>query len=247
LETFVRLSRLLPAALLLAGLVAMMTAVACGGGGGDDQEQTQAAPTETETATATPSPTSTPRTPTATPTPTPTPTPQPYQGKVLRLKLPRFGIDAPIEELAINAAGELDTPRAENTAVAWYYIYDRPGAVNVGNSGWYTIGGRTEEVKHGNAVFSAHVYYHSIPAPFKDLAKSQPGDTFVIVMEDGREYTYEFVRYTRYDAATIPMGEIIWPSDKPADEEWITMITCGGRLAGQDYLDREVVVAKRKV
>jgi hypothetical protein len=233
-------SRLFAGAIGALATIALLAA-GCGGGDGDPTPAATSEPSPTATATAT----RTPATPTATPTITPTPTPVPYTGAVVRLKIPRFGIDAPIEELGVNSANQLDTPRAENTGVAWYYLYDRPGAVNPDNDGWYTYGGRREEMKAGNAVFSAHVYYHNVPAPFQNLAQSQPGDKFIVTMEDGREYTYEMIRYNRYPEAGFPMAQVLWPEDKPLDEEWITMITCGGRLSGQDYLDREVVVARR--
>jgi hypothetical protein len=69
-------------------------------------------------------------------------------------------------------------------------------------------------------------------------------------MEDGTRYIYEVVRYTQYDAKTIPMGDVIWPQDRPQGEEWITLITCGGtfvRTSEQgwgEYLHRDVVVAR---
>jgi hypothetical protein len=45
------------------------------------------------------------------------------------------------------------------------------------------------------------------------------------------------------------MNEIVWPVNK--DGEWITLITCGGRIVYDqvtgfgEYLDRDVVVARR--
>ena len=46
------------------------------------------------------------------------------------------------------------------------------------------------------------------------------------------------------------MGDVIWPSTRPADEQWITLITCGGQIVYHadgfgDYVDRDVVVLKR--
>jgi hypothetical protein len=66
-------------------------------------------------------------------------------------------------------------------------------------------------------------------------------------MEDGREYKYKVVSNNRFHRDTIDMGAIIWPREKPADKEWITMITCGGALdsTGQEYISRDVVVAER--
>jgi hypothetical protein len=239
MESRMRLRHLFMAPVVLALLAA---GIACSGG--DEAPQAATGPATQSTTTPTLSPTTTP-TATATATPTPEPTPEPYNGAVKRLKLPRFGVDAPIEELAINARGELDTPRDENRAVAWYFIYDKPGRPNPENVGWYTYGGRTAEMPAGNSVFSAHVYYNNVPAPFQNLARSQKGDRIIVEMEDGREYVYEVISYNRYPADAFPMAQVLWPPEKPADEEWITLITCGGRRAGDDYLDREVVVAKR--
>jgi len=201
----------------VAGLGLLVVGYACSG-----SSAKQAATVESPTATSTPT-----DTPTLTPTSTPTPTPTPFAGKIARFQIPRFKVDAPIEELAINARNELDTPKDTNRAVGWYYIYDRPG--------W-----------GGNAVFSAHVYYHSIPAPFVSLAKSQIGDEVNIVMEDGTRYSYKVISNKRYTLTEIKMGEIIWPPDR-GGKEWITMITCGGELdsSGQEYLSRDVIVAER--
>jgi hypothetical protein len=69
-------------------------------------------------------------------------------------------------------------------------------------------------------------------------------------MEDGTRYIYEVFRLDRYDVATIPMGDIIWPNDRPPDEEWITLITCGGTFVQTssqgwgEYIHRDVVVAR---
>ncbi|MGE0601394.1 MAG: class F sortase [Dehalococcoidia bacterium] len=202
----------------LGGLV-LLVGVACSGGSDPEPTPTPTTPADTPTSTATP---------TNTPRPTPTATPTPFDGGVARLKIPRFNVDAPIENLELNSLGELDTPKKENTDVGWYDIYDRPG--------W-----------SGNAIFSAHIYYHSIPAPFMNLAKSAVGDDIIVQMENGTEYTYKVISNNRYHRDTIDMGAIIWPKEKADYDEWITLITCGGALdsTGQEYISRDVVVAKR--
>lgn len=213
-----KLARTLSLAVFAFGAILLIAGVACSGG---DAQEPDPTPTPTEAATATP-------TPTRTPPPTPTATPTPFDGAVARIKIPRFNVDAPIEELAINARNELDTPKDENTSVGWYYIYDKPG--------W-----------SGNAIFSAHVYYHSIPAPFVSLAKSAEGDEIFVVMEDGTEYRYTVISNKRYHRDDMPMGDIIWPKEKADYDEWVTLITCGGELdsTGQEYVSRDVIVAKR--
>jgi len=207
---------------------AMLTAgIACSDGDKKAPAAIEVAATDTATATSTTVPIAT-----ATATPSPTATPTPFNGRVARMQIPKLKVDAPIEELAIKKNSrnqdELDTPKAENTNIGWYHIYDKPGF-------------------GGNALFSAHVYYHSIPAPFQKLASSVAGDEIVVVMENGIEYRYKVVSNKRYHRDTIPMGEIIWPPNRPNEAEWITMITCGGQLdsTGQEYVDRDVIVAER--
>lgn len=165
-------------------------------------------------------------------TPTPVPTPPPFDGPVSRLLIPRFKVDSAVELIGLLPGNQLDVPKNPyNTG--WYEIYDRPGFL-------------------GNAVFSAHVdYFPDIRGPFFNLARLEPNDEIVVRMEDGTEYHYRVIRKQRYDASSIPMGDLIYPTDKPTDQEWITLITCGGRFDSPgpnqpgDYLDRDVVVAER--
>jgi sortase (surface protein transpeptidase) len=205
------------------GATVFAAGLACSGG----DKKTEASLDSPTDAPAVATNTATP-TATATATPSPTATPTPFNGRVARMQIPKLKVDAPIEELAINSRNELETPKAENTNVGWYHIYDKPGF-------------------GGNALFSAHVYYHSIPAPFQRLASTVTGDEIKVVMEDGTTYTYKVVSNKRYNRDTIPMGEIIWPPSKAKEAEWITMITCGGQLdsTGQEYVDRDVIVAER--
>ncbi len=182
-------------------------------------------------------PTETP-TPTASPTnaPTPTPTPTPFDGKPARMVAPSLGIDHAIEEIGILPNNQLDTPHDGVNNVGWYYIYDKPGF-------------------GGNAVFAAHVNYNFKPGPFVNLYKAKPGDRITIQMADGPAYVYEVFFFQRYDVNSIPMGDLIagvvGGRARPGDEEWITLITCGGRFVATqpnglgEYLDRDVAVARR--
>ncbi len=174
-------------------------------------------------------------TPTAQPTdvPTPTPTPAPFDGVLARMIAPSVGIDHAIEDIGITN-NQLDTPKDGLNKIGWYYIYDKPGFGK-------------------NAVFAAHVNYNFKSGPFVNLAKVKPGDKVTIQMQDGPAYTYEIIFYKRYDVAAIPMGELISAPEKPANEEWITLVTCGGRFQQTqdnglgEYLDRDVVIASRLV
>ncbi|MFQ5381976.1 MAG: class F sortase [Dehalococcoidia bacterium] len=223
----------LGAALLVTGFILRGGSSATGADPGPSPtfQSLQATPTNT----ARPSPTATPRptnAPPPTATATPTATPTPFAGPLTRLKIERFGVDSPIEEIGLKANNELDTPH-DPLNTGWYYIYDRPG--------W-----------GGNAVFSAHVdYWPDIIGPFNKLAELELDDVIDIEMENGTLYRYKVVSNHRYSVYDIPMGDIIWPPSKPPEAEWVTLITCGGQFVSAspggpgEYLHRDVVVAER--
>ena len=168
-------------------------------------------------------------TPTPTPSPTATPTPRPYDGLVARLSAPELGIDHYIEQVFV-VDNQMQSPTDGVHAIGWYPGLGKPGFGK-------------------NAIFAAHETWSNNPGPFYQLHRAAPGDAMTITMDDGTEYHYEVLSNTRYDAATIPMGEILQPPERPRDEEWITLITCGGRFISHgefgEYLDRDVVVARR--
>ncbi|MGH2634452.1 MAG: class F sortase, partial [Tepidiformaceae bacterium] len=164
----------------LIGAVIVVVAAACGGG--SSKKSTPSAVAATRTGTATP-------TATATATSTPTATPTPFNGKVSKMLIPRFGVDAPIEALTVDASNTMQTPASghELSDVGWYDSTLKPDAPFLGTKpGW-----------DGNAVFAAHVYWNSNPAPFNHVASIYggaglvAGDEVDIVMEDGTEYKYK--------------------------------------------------------
>lgn len=147
-----------------------------------------------------------------------------------QLRIPSLGVASAIEPIGLTPGNALDTPKNPHNT-GWYWIYDRPGA-------------------GGNAVFSAHIdYYPNIRGPFHQLAKLG-GGAHIVVVVDGRELVYEVISNQRYSMYSMPVGEILWPA-LPQGEEWVTLITCGGRFVSSrpggpgEYLDRDVVVARR--
>jgi sortase (surface protein transpeptidase) len=219
---------------VIAGVVALLVIAGAGGGvfalasggGSDDRVQN----VEVSTPTPTPRPTSTP-TPPPTPSPTPEPTPPPYDGAIARLSMPRLGIDNYIEPVSV-INNVMQAPSDGVYAIGWYPDYSKPG--------WGQ-----------NSVFSAHETWNHNQGPFYALHLAVPGDEIIVTMDNGIQYHYEVMTNIRYEEDTMPMGEVIWPSDRPEGEEWITLITCGGRIVYADnsgygeYLDRDVVQARR--
>lgn len=151
-------------------------------------------------------------------------------GPVRRFFVPRLEIDHAIEVLHMAPTGELPTPADASYRVGWYVDFGLPGT-------------------GGNAVFTAHETWNHFQAPFFNLHRAEAGDEIVVDMADGRRLVYAVTSNVRYDVRSIPINEIISPSTR-ASSEWITMITCGGRIVYDEatgfgeYLDRDVVVAR---
>ncbi|MSQ35647.1 MAG: class F sortase [Dehalococcoidia bacterium] len=143
----------------------------------------------------------------------------------------KLGLDHGIEALGLTAANELESPRDGSYRVGWYPDYGTPG-------------------EGGNAVLSAHESWNHLQGPFYFMYEAAPGDDIAVELADGRRLRYEVMSNVRYEVSKLPMGELIWPSKRPASQEWLTLITCGGRIVYDatgygGYLDRDVVVARR--
>ena len=231
--------------------------VACGGGSDDSS-------IVVETTTPTP-------TPTATPSPTPSPTPEPWpiaaekiplgdraailenptsvgfpappqvvinpepnDGGIVRMFSPALGMDHVVEVVGV-VDGVMEEPVDGSYAVGWYQPDDK-----------WDFGSPDKE---GNLVFSAHETWNHMQGPFYNVHQARIGDDIYLEMADGQVRHYQVARLTRYDLATIPMREVLWPSDRPEAEQWLTLYTCGGEIiygdrGYGDYLARDVLVAK---
>jgi Sortase domain len=162
--------------------------------------------------------------------PPPPPAVRVSSGPVRRFVIPRLEIDHAIEVLSMAPTGELPTPLDANYRVGWYTDFGQPGT-------------------GGNALLTAHETWNHLQAPFFNLHRAVPGDEIFIDMADGRRLAYAVTSNIRYDVRSMSMNEIIWPSTR-GSTEWITLITCGGRIVYDEtgfgeYLDRDVVVARR--
>lgn len=230
---------------------------------GEPEPGTLAVAVETATPATTPSPSPT---PTAEPTPEPWPRPaariplgehaglsnpmsahfppaepdarfsEPNEARVVRMVAPSLGIDHHVITLGVTNGGMDAPPASDAHAVGWY----APG------SGGYDFGvpGTAD-----NSVFAAHESWSKAQGPFYRLHEARTGAEIYLDMADGERRIYQVARVTRYTLAEIPMREVLWPSDRPKHEEWLTLYTCGGEIiyGGNgfgDYLARDVLVAK---
>ncbi len=163
-------------------------------------------------------------------TPAAIPAQLPEPDFVARIVITRLAVDHGIETLGVGADGYMQSPRDGVNAVGWYHEWATPG-------------------RAGNSVFSAHETWDYRHGPFYALVRAKIGDEVTIRMTSEAVHRYVVASNRRYQADTMPVGNIIWP-DMPASEEWVTFITCGGRFVPTgdglgEYLDRDVIVAKR--
>ncbi|MDA1004249.1 MAG: class F sortase, partial [Chloroflexi bacterium] len=151
-------------------------------------------------------------------------------GGIERVVAPALQINHYVEVVGI-ANNQMQTPRDGTYAIGWYDDYDRPGS-------------------GGNVIVSAHETWNHMQGPFYGLHRAAAGDEIAIEMIDGTRYRYVVFSNVRYSVNDIPMREVIWPSTRPPGQEWLTLITCGGRIVYNsrgfgEYLDRDVVIARR--
>ena len=143
---------------------------------------------------------------------------------IVRVRVPRVGIDAPVDIRGVDSGGAMQDPEGPVT-VAWYDFSARPGTI-------------------GNVVMAGHVDYHDYgPAVFWNLRNLEPGDRVEVSLADGQTYIYEVDSLNYYTAADAPVDEIVGATDYEA----LTMITCGGSFnpSQLEYDKRLVVRAKR--
>jgi LPXTG-site transpeptidase (sortase) family protein len=145
-----------------------------------------------------------------------------FEAPVQALWIPALRINAPLVPMGVRRDGYMDLPY-NPYQVAWYYFTGKPGM-------------------GGNAVFSAHVDYINYgPAVFWGLSRLRPGDDVAITLTDGVQLNYSVV-----DSYVIPRGQLdINALIAPTEVETLTLITCGGTFAYNDYSHRVVVRATR--
>jgi len=162
-------------------------------------------------------------TPTARTRSTPTPTPQPSVTRPARLLIPRFGVDAQVLTLGVDAAGEMEVPRTASQ-VAWYNFSALPG-------------------RPGNAVMAAHVDYGGVLAVFYNLVNLRTSDV-ISVIAGGKTLSYSVQQVYSVPSDHADLNGIIGAREGP---ETLTLITCGGTFdrSVRAYDRRVIVVAHR--
>jgi LPXTG-site transpeptidase (sortase) family protein len=137
-----------------------------------------------------------------------------------RVRIPAIGVDAPLEALTLDDAGQLAAP------------------VRYPDAGWYAAGTLPGDV--GPAVIAGHVDSTSGPAVFYRLGQLRPGD--LVEVERGPDWVrFRVVAVERYPKERFPTDRVYGPTPDPQ----LRLITCSGRFDAtrHSYLDNTVVYA----
>jgi sortase (surface protein transpeptidase) len=212
------------AALAVAGCGGAADEAAETGGSGDPTTTTSMTAAPTTPAPTEPTTTTTAAPPTTAATAPPAPGVDADAAVPVRVAIPGIGVDAPLVELGLDAAGALEAPTAAEEA------------------GWWTDG--PEPGEQGPAVIAGHVDWSNGPAVFFRLDELRPGDTVEVAREDGSTVAFEVTRSERHPKAAFPTQAVY--GDTTGSE--LRLVTCGGvfdRSTGH-YEDNVIVYAVRR-
>lgn len=136
-----------------------------------------------------------------------------------RLKIPALRIDAGVQEVGVNAKGNMAAPN-NFTDVGWYKYGPPPGFL-------------------GSAVITGHVDNAlALPGVFKRLRELKIGDDIFVETNDGRELRFRITEIQRYPYSRVPLNILFARRDLPR----LNLITCGG-----DWLPEERIYDERLV
>ncbi|MFF2518019.1 class F sortase [Streptomyces sp. NPDC058086] len=140
-----------------------------------------------------------------------------------RLLIPKIGVDAPFTELAVDAAGKLQPPTADDTNLV----------------GWYAKGVSPGEP--GAAIIAGHVDTTISAAVFADLRELEEGDQFTVKRADGRDATFVVDSADTFAKDDFP-DKRVYADTRDAE---VRLITCAGDYdhSAKDYTENLVVFA----
>lgn len=123
----------------------------------------------------------------------------------IRLRIPALGTDAEVQEVGVNAKGNMATP-SNFTDVGWYKYGTPPGFT-------------------GSAVVAGHVDNGlSLPGVFKNLSTIKIGDDIYVEKKDGTEVRFRVADIQTYPYTDVPREFLFSRSDLPR----LNLITCDG-------------------
>jgi hypothetical protein len=164
--------------------------------------------------------------PASSPTPSGSPAPRPPADRApaavpVRIDIPRLGVAAPIDPMALDEEGAITVPPQLDRA-GWYSGLEAPG-------------------EPGTAVIVGHLDSRSGPAVFARVPELDAGDEIFVELADHSTVRFVVERAEQYDKQRFPTIAVYAPADRPT----LRLITCGGRFdeKHRHYDDNVVVYA----
>jgi hypothetical protein len=142
----------------------------------------------------------------------------------VRLSVPARGIDAPVDPVGVEPAGEMTLPE-DVDRVGWYRFGPTPGAAE----GAAVVAGHVDDAEQGLGAL----------AP---LRETEPGDEVVVEAADGSTTRWTVTSRETIDKPGVPLGDLFARTGAPR----LVLITCGGPFDAElrSYRDNVVVVAE---
>ena len=143
----------------------------------------------------------------------------------LRLSVPSLNIDAKVQYVGVNAAGNMGVPN-NFTDVAWYKYGPAPGM-------------------RGSAVIDGHVNNGlGLAGVFKRLGDLHVGDDVYVTRKGGDTKHFKVIALETYNYKRVPVEEIF----NRADGAYLNLITCEGNwVKGEKTYDQRLVVYTKLV
>lgn len=153
--------------------------------------------------------------------------PPPPRADPVRVRLPRLGVDAPIDAVGLEPDGAMEIPH-DVRRVGWF----EPGVAPGGHRGTAVLSGHVDDRVQGRGALWA-------------LRTMQPGDEIAVEHEDGSTSHWRVDRTTSYPKPELPIPAIFTGRGDPR----LVLITCGGAFdaSRRSYLDNIVVYASPAV
>ncbi len=139
------------------------------------------------------------------------------------LAIPAIGVSAPVEQVGLDAKGNMDVPKNPNNT-AWYAPGARPG-------------------QPGNSVIAGHVDYRGIgPVVFWNLRNLTPGTEVFVTDDAGKRRRFVVTAVEVYPADNAPLERIFGG----APDSQLNLISCIGDFdPGTASYNNRIVVYSR--
>lgn len=142
-----------------------------------------------------------------------------------RLRIPKIGVNAFIENVGLSKDGAMDVP-ARWEDVGWYQFGPQPGKI-------------------GNAVVAGHLDSDVAPAVFWSLGNLAPGDHVFVDWDTSGPLDFVVQSKQSYQSNVAPLNQIFGLGQNQSTN--LNLITCGGSWNAKSaaYTNRLVVYTTR--